>query len=628
MSNSKLLVPLGKAVATSANALGTLQVGIDKVLWGSNIPTTKATATYDPVSGSLKYTSVPRTPPTPPKNAVESFVQSGLFNALDLLNSVDLCNILTYLTDMIHLSKTPRKPKTQWSAAETALYALQDAAAQVQTQIDKYTAFPNVFIGSYVGTGPNAVPIDQAVSQSGAPKDGGSQVTAYNTYFLMQAIKDSFDLSGQSTGSIFNAEDATLLSTVPGLGGNLNFIDDFIGTVNKYSDYRNIPNDELQKIIHQINQVRSVCVTIQNLDFKNALALAGNFLGTDIRAQIQRLGEFINPTGIIKELKGINNSLRAFIKIAQQVQGVLSLGQFLIKLALVFNKIFEFVQQFILNSPLPASLQTTGTVSRLEAARIRAKDETDGVSVLLKTINTLLEVAVNFIRYILANTNELLGRLNILLVNLEGCEAVKNSDVISELQETRNNLLTLQDQFKTYITQYDSKTDIRSKMFGIYDIRVVEEEVTDRAVRNKRKRGIALDISGQIVAQSELTFATNTSVIIAEVQHKLMALGLVKSSVGLIDAATLGTIATSINYLDSNDVAENDLNIGKSAKDSAATAQALNISNYIDKTPGGQAFRQKSNEIVDVYTANAKQQASGQKQTNIDPGGINYNKSK
>lgn len=618
MSNSKILPPLGKAVATSANALGTLQVGIDKVLWGSNTPTTRATATYNVKSGSLDYTTVPNTPTPPAKNAVGSFVQSGLFNALDALNSVDLCNVLSYLTDMVPTVTKKKRPQKPWTAAQTALYSLQDAAAQVQTQIDKYTAYPNVFIGSYIGTGPNAVPINQAVSQSGAPKEGGTQVTAYNTYFLMQAIKDSFDLSGQSTGSIFNAEDATLLSTVPGIGGNLNFIDDFIGVINKYSDYRNIPNDELQKIITQINQVRSVCVTIQNLDFQNALALAGNFLSTDIRAQIQRLSAFLNPTGIIKELKEINNSLRAFIRIAQQVQGILSLGQFLIKLALVFNKIFEFVQQFILNSPLPASLQTTGTISRLEKARIRAKDETDGVSLLLKTINTLLSVAVNFIRYILANTNELLGRLNTLLLNLQTCEAVKNSDVIAQLQETRDSLVALQEQFTAYITQYDSKVDPSSMMFGEYDIRVVDEELTDKTITNKRRRGIALDTNGQIVAQSDLTFATNTSVIIAEVQHKLMAIGLVKSSVGLIDAATLDTIATSINYLDSNDVAENDLNIGKSARDSASTAQALNINEFIGKTPGGQKFKQRSNEIMDAYNADAKQQVSGQK---TSPGG-------
>ena len=615
MSNSKVLVPLGKAITVSANALGTLQVGIDKVLWGSNIPTTRATATYNPASGSLSYTNVAVAAAPAASTAVGSFVQSGLFNALDALNSVDLCNVLTYLTDMINIKKKPRPPKP-WTAAQTALFTLQDAAALVQTQIDKYMAYPNVFIGSYVGTGPNAVPINQAVSQSGAPALGGTQVTAYNTFFLLQAIKDSFDLSGRNTGSIFNAEDAALLSTIPGIGGSLNFIDDFIGIINKYSDYRNIPNDELQKIISQINKVRSVCVTIQNLDFKNALALVGNFLGVDIRSQIQKLNEFLDPTVIIPTLKEINDALRSFIRIARQVQGVLTLGQFLIKLALVFNKAFKFIQQFFLNSPLPANLQPVGAISRLEAARIRAKDETDGISILLRTINSLLQVVVNFVRYILANTNELLIRLNILLINLQACEAVKNSDVIAELQETRDSLITLQTEFAAYITQYDSKVDINNKMFGGYDIRVVDEELTDRAITNKRRRGIALDTRGQIVAQSDLTFATNTSIIIAEVQQKLIALGLVDSGLGLVDAATLGTIAESINFLDSNDVAEDDLNIDKSAADSAATAQSLNLNTFIDKLPGGELFKQNSQNVTTAYNTNAKEQVTKEKSKN------------
>jgi hypothetical protein len=118
--------------------------------------------------------------------------------------------------------------------------------------------------------------------------------------------------------------------------------------------------------------------------------------------------------------------------------------------------------------------------------------------------------------------------------------------------------------------------------------------------------------SGQIVTQSDLTFATNTSVIIAEVQHNLMALGLVKSEVGVINADMLDTIATSVNYLDSNDIVENDLNIDKSAKDSAATAQALNISTFIDQIPGGKAFKQKSNTVTSAYSSNAKEQVSKQ----------------
>jgi hypothetical protein len=610
MSDSKILIPLGKAVTISANALGTLQVGIDKVLWGSIAPSTVQTANFNTTTGTLNYKTTTTAATKPSGNLIES----GLFNALDALNSVDLCNVIAYLTDLINIKKGPR-PEKPWNAAQTLLYTLQDQAAFVRTQIDKFTAYPNVFIGSYVGTGPNAVPLQQAVSQSNAPGEGGSQVTAYNLYFLMKSIKDTFSFNSTGTGSLFTAEDKILLSTVPGLGGNLNIIDDFIGTIEKYSDYRNIPNAELQNLINKINTLRSVCVTIENLDFKSALALIGNFLGTDIRAQIQKLSDFLNPTKIIPTLKQINSALLAFINIAKRVQGVLSLGQLLIKIILVFNKIFKFIQQFITNAPIPAATQTTGTISRLEGAKLVAKTETDGITVLLKTINSLLQVAVNFIRYILANTNELLRRLDILLANLEACAAVKDSDVISELQATRSSLIDLRDQFATYITQYDSKTDSNNSMFGVYDIRVVDEEVTDRAITNKRRRGIALNIDGQIVTQSDLTFATNTKVIIAEVQQKLMFLGLVESGMGQLDVATLDTIATSINYLDSNDVLETDLNIDASALSSAQTIETLNISNFIGQLPGGKKFQESTKTTVSDYTANAKQQAETQKGT-------------
>lgn len=610
MSDSKILIPLGKAVTVSANALGTLQVGIDKILWGSVPPATAQTATYDTTSGSINYSTLT----TAPKNPFGNLVESGLFNALDVVNSIDLCNVLAYLTDTINIKKKPRPPKP-WNESQTALYTLQDQAALVRGYIDKFTAFPNIFIGSYLGTGPNAVPPEQAVSESNAPAEGGSRVTAYNLYFLMQSIKDTFSFGNNTTGSLFTAEDKILLSTVPGLGGNLNIIDDFIGVINKYSDYRNIPNAELQALVNKITTLRSVCVTIENLDFRNALALVGNFLGTDIRAQIQKLSAFLDPTKLIPTLKQINTSLQAFINIARRVEGVLKLGQFLIKIILVFNKVFKFIQQFITNAPIPAATQTTGTISRLEGAKLVAKTETDGITVLLKTINSLLQVAVNFIRYILANTNELLRRLDILLANLEACEAVKNSDVISQLQTTRSNLVDLQEQFAIYITQYDSKTDPNNSMFGVYDIRVVDEEVTDRAVANKRRRGIALNTNGQIVTQSDLTFATNTKVIIAEVQQKLMALGLVESGMGQLDVATLDTIATSINYLDSNDVLENDLNIDTSALSSAETVETLGISDFIGQLPGGKKFQQSTKTVVSNYTTNAKQQAETQKGT-------------
>jgi hypothetical protein len=611
MSNSQIATNIGKLVNNSSKLVGTLQIGVNTILWGV-VNTQPVQSTYTTTSGSLAYSSSIPDNPTPPK---ANLINSGLFNALDALNKVDLCSVMTYVTDNINFKKTPkskRPPVGARTAAQASLYALQDSAELVQTYIDKYTAYPNIYIGSYLGTGPNAVPQNIAVTQSGAPSEGGQDIQKYNMYFLMQSIKDTF--SFESTSSIFTAEDQTLLTTVPGLGGNLNIVDDFIGTINKYSDYRQISNADLQKLQNKITTLRSVCVTIQNLDFKNALALAGNFLGTDIRAQIQQLSKFINPTGITKELRDINSSLQTFIRQARQVQGILATGQFLIKLALIFNKVFKFIQEFITNAPIPATTQTTGTISRLEKARITAKDETDGITRLLKSVNTLLSVVVLFIRYLLTNTNELLSRLEVLLATLEGCQAVQDSDVLYELNRTKSNLIVLQEQLATYITQYDSKTNTNSTTFGVYDIRVVDEELTDKSIQNKRRRGIALDQAGNIVTNSALTYATNTAVIIAEVQQKLMALGLVKSGIVQIDATNLALIVDSINYLDSNDILQGDLNIDAPITNEAASA---NISSFLDGLPGGVKFKQNSQSVISAYTANAATQTGAQTNAQI-----------
>ena len=156
--------------------------------------------------------------------------------------------------------------------------------------------------------------------------------------------------------------------------------------------------------------------------------------------------------------------------------------------------------------------QTSGAQVTIQGAADAAKDESDGVMRLLKGVNALLSVVVIFIRYVLTNTNEILVRLDTILLTLEACEAMKQSDVLFELQQTRSDLVVLKEQLETYIIKHDSKIDPNTAMFGAYDIRVVDEEVTDRSIQNKRRRGIALDQNGQIVAQSDLTFATNTAI--------------------------------------------------------------------------------------------------------------------
>ena len=240
-------------------------------------------------------------------------------------------------------------------------------------------------------------------------------------------------------------------------------------------------------------------------------------------------------------------------------------------------------------------------------------------------LNNLVQTLVPSARYLLTNTDELLVRLNILLTKLEGCQAVKDSDVLKELYQTRDSLVALQEQLATYIIQYDSKVDPNTAMFGGYDIRVVDEELTDRSIQNKRRRGIALNRDGQIVAQSDLTFATNTAVIIAEVQQKLVAGGLVQPSLGVIDGVDLATISDSLNYLDSNDVLNDNLSIQPTeldAPDNLDENQGLGINAFFNNLPGGKKLRQRTAKAVAASIANVKSQVAGEVSTSKQTLGI------
>ena len=675
MGESKLAKGIEKIVTASAKGIGTVEVAIDKILWGNPSPprNRRTSASYGnkPAKEPKNYTTETVRPPqtandvtagaspaasglagrisatptqatsytfssvlgpddTPPEDIKDTvvatanvpqknlqykkvttraerpkpgqrLVASGLFNALDALNSVDLCNVLSYAFQNINIKTQPRPPREKWTDAQVAFYTLQDQAALVRNAIDKYTAYPNTFIGSYLGVGPNAVPPQQAVSQSSAPIEGGTNVQKYNMYYLLQNIGEVFSFNTNTTGSIFTSEDAVLLNQVSGLGSNLNYVNDFLGQVNKYADYRQIPSAELVLLQQKIGQLRAVCVTISNLNFQSAATLAGNFLGIDIRSQVQRLNEFVDVTKLIPTLKEINNAIRAFIKIANRVQGVIATGQFIIKLAILLIKVFKFIFLFFKSLAIPSIFGTKGTDITLNDIAQKAKDEKEGIVRILKSINALLSVAVGFIRYLTANANELLRRLDTLLITLEGCRAIQDSDILDQLKQTRTDLSNLLDQLATYVIDFDSKTDPDTAIFGTYEIRILEEEVVEVTVDNRRRRGVALDKNGVVVVQSDLTFATNPEVIIGEVKQKLVSLGLVRPELTGIDLDSLTVISESLTYLDNNDILSDDLNIDSAdidLPDNANENKGLGINAFINNLKGGRKLRRRTRKAL------------------------------
>lgn len=612
---------LEKVITGAAKLLANFQIGINKVLWGNANTQPVASARYNPKTQEIQYTTTPtRLTPPPPR---KSILQTGLFNILDLLNSVDLCNVLTYAYDNINIKKKPRPDPSTWTATQRTFYAVQDQAFAVQVVIDKYLAFPNTLVSSYNNAGLQPITNQQAVDQFGAPIDStnisGTSVQKVLLYNLILSIKDIFQRETQSVlNKIFTPEEQAILRVVPGLAANLNFIDDFLGFTDKYTDYRLISDADVIKIQKKINQLRAACVTVQTLDIKSGVALVGNIVGVDVRSQFQKLSQYINPTEIAKVIREIVGAVRTFIRIATKIQNILTQAQFIIKVALLIIKIFRFIKAFLLTNPLPSLFTTAGIQTAFDQARQFANDTSNDLVKLLKEINALLSVVLIFIRYLLANANELLRRLEILLLTLEACDAMKDSDVLNELRSATNDLRVLRDQLATYITQYDSKTNEDTAFFGQYEIKVVDEEVTDRSITNKRRRGIALDKNGVLAVQSDLTFATNTAVIIEEVKIKLITEGLVQPSLATLDGTDLAVISTSLDYLDSNDVLSDNLNLDLSENldtpDNEDENKGTGLNAFINKLPGGKRLRKRTRAALDNSNQKLSSQIAGEGQ--------------
>jgi hypothetical protein len=611
-------ISLEKLITGAAKGVADLQIGVNKILWGNANTQPAFSAKYDPVSGSLQYTAQPTQPSTVKQG---SLLNSGLYNALDALNSVDLCNIITYTLDTVNLKKLPRPSRETWGPEQEAFYFLQDQCFTVRVLIDKYTAFPNTLVSSYLGTDLKAITNQEAVNTFGTPLNStdisGTSAARLNTYNLILAIQDIFQRETQTTtAGLFTPEEKQILNLVPGLAGNVNFIDDFLGFTRKYTDYRTITNADLLKLQNKISQLRSICVAVEALNIKSAAAVVGNFLNIDIRAQIQELSKYVNPTKIIPTLRQIVGAVQSFVRVATRLQGIIKQAQFIIKVALLVIKVFKFVQAFILALPLGNIFTTVGIQAAFDKARGAAEDTTSGLIRLLKEINALLSVVLIFVRYLLVNANEILIRLRELLAALEGCDAMKDSEVLAELRDAADSLENLRNDLAAYITQYDSKTNPNTALFGQYEIKVVDEEVVERAVTNKRRRGIALDKNGFIVTQSDLTFATNTTVIIEEVKIKLISAGLVQPSLSILNGSDLAVISVSLDYLDSNDVLQDNLNLqtveNLDSPDNEDESKGTGLNAFLNKLPGGRSLRKRTRAALNAASDKLKSQVAAE----------------
>ena len=221
MATGNLATSLEKLVNNSAKQLGKYQVGVNKVLWGNGNTQPNITTKYSAATGTLQYSSsIATTPTQTPKGNI---LNSGVIHALNVVNQVDICNVITYLTTPTSTKPAPR-PQKPWSTQQATFYTLQDECSLIISYIDTYVAHPNTLINSYInltadliantppsGTlqppngavtqneakqqtapqgsvNPNTIAATQSTGTAGTTNLQGTDVLRYNTYYLLKSL--------------------------------------------------------------------------------------------------------------------------------------------------------------------------------------------------------------------------------------------------------------------------------------------------------------------------------------------------------------------------------------------------------------------------------------------------------
>lgn len=597
---ANILAGLNKAIIVVGKGVNEAKKAADKALWGSVNNTTAVPA--------------PDNPALPPKKTkVGSFIQSGLFNTLDVLLSVDLCNIMTYLVSTTITTLDTKKKRSETpTLLEKRLYDLQDKAILARQAIDTFYAAPANLAKSLQN--PNTTPAPAPGTEAPSALVGTAK-SKYDFGILSTYLSSVFGYTqiaqGVATGvteivqeGLLDEEVAAALSIIPGVRTNLNAVQDFLGLINTYADFRTIPDQDFQKLLTKLDNIRAVCSTIENLSLPSAVGLVQQFSSVDIRSQVALLDQYVDTKKIIPTLKQINNTLRSFIGICRATLNYLRIIRGFVKIAIILIRIYKYIANVIANIPAPLAFVTYNVVAKLENAKTAAKDNSSKLEDFLKQVNVLLGIMLSVIIYLQQNTQALLQRLAAILAILEGCDSTKDSEVVKQLRDTYTALETINTEFTQVIADYNQKNETT---YGKYTIQIIEEELADEGIVNKRRRGVALDAAGRIVVQSDLTFATDDRIITEEVRLKLIAAGLIPPEEINADAI----IIESLRYLGNDTIDANDIELSTASVD-------IGLEEYIRQQPGSEKFRkrvrkalQKANQDITAKIAEEKSRAGG-----------------
>jgi len=511
-------------------------------------------------------------------NKLKKALDRGVVPVLNDLSEIDLCNILNLANQKVPGSK-PFDPENKPTSnpLEVAKWNLQNKAFTVQKKIDGFNS-------SYLDT-------------------SNTETKAKGVYVIINDIKDAF-AEINTPGDDNALRDPRLIQTFPQIGAVNNFLEKAFADFNKYTDYRQIPVEEIQKLINLVDKVREYSILIQGLNTPaSAIGFVDSvFPNANIQDQINKLEKIIDPARLMPLLKNIAESLKKVQSVCNVFVSFISFGQFIITIATLLIKVFKTIGKFLKALAIPNQFTILGLTITLSDTNENIKGSLSKLLDRLGQINVLLSLCIGLVSEVSLILSDIIAKIDRMLVGLESCNNV-DPDIIKQLQDSRDGLVNTVQYFEKFVTNYNEKKNTDSASFGDYTIQIVTEEVVDDAISLRRRYGVALAANGTLVAQSTPTFASDNQIIINEVKIQLASKGFVKSYVAGLTPSELNTISESLRFLMDDDIDLNDLeninfNSGLDSPDNENENDGLGLNAFMNKLPGGKKLRERMRKVM------------------------------
>jgi len=391
--------------------------------------------------------------------SIQDALDKGLFGVLDFIASVDLCNVIAYALNQIPVADKfdPKKPPVTTDVLALRVWQIKYKAFQVQTFIDDYYS---TYGDAKTGKSKNAVfqlarrinnvlkeLLGQSVEEPLPPEVSIENDLLDPNKNLSEQEKKTKDSLNFKTDITVSLNDPEILAAFPELNIITNYLTNAFSIFNRYTDIKNFPNEDVAKAIKTIDDIRTVCISVQNLStVAGAIDLADRFLNGAIGDAVKAISKLIQPKFLIPLCQGLIKLCQTIITIISPILRFITFGSMLIKLFLLLVKIFWILRKFFLAIPVPNMFTTVGVTSVASNVVQETIKEYGFLMFLnrLKQINEFLGVIIRFLKSLVSKLYELINKLTVIIYNLEACSA---EDVTNQIL---NNPSTLQSDLDAY----------------------------------------------------------------------------------------------------------------------------------------------------------------------------------